>query len=58
MVRIPGIFCLNTDCKNYYEDNCMVFWEKNTLNISSHGACKDFEKGVFEGYKYADLESD
>lgn len=51
MSKIPGIFCLNSDCKHYYEDNCVKFFERNTLNILSDGKCADFEKGEFEGYK-------
>lgn len=49
---VPGIFCLNTSCKHYFEDNCMKFFEKSTLNISADGNCEDFESGENEGYKY------
>lgn len=48
--KIPGIFCLNANCKHYFEDNCTKFFEKSTLNISADGKCKDFEMGKNEGY--------
>lgn len=32
MGKLPGIFCLNTDCKHYFEDNCMK-WHQNHLRI-------------------------
>ena len=50
--KVPCIFCLNIKCKHYFEDNCMKFFEKNTLNISTNGECKDFVSGENEGYKY------
>lgn len=51
MNRLPGIFCLNSDCKHYFEDNCMKFLAKSMLNISTDRKCSDFEKGEYEGYK-------
>lgn len=57
MSRVPGIFCLNTDCEHYFEDNCMKFLEKGTLNISKNGECEDFEHGEYEGYKNVDIKS-
>lgn len=49
--RIPGIFCLNSRCKHYFEDNCTEFFQKHHLNISNDGKCKDFEEGENDGYK-------
>lgn len=49
-IKIPGIFCLNTNCKHYFEDNCTKFFEKSKLNISVDGKCEDFESGKNEGY--------
>ena len=49
---VPGIFCLNTNCKHYFEDNCMKFFEKSTLNISVDGRCENFENGENEVYKH------
>lgn len=49
---VPGIFCLNTNCKHCFEDNCVKFFEESKLNISVDGNCEDFENGKNEGYKY------
>lgn len=54
MSRVPGIFCLNSDCKHYFEDNCMKFFQENTVSISRNGKCGDFEKGEYEGYKHTE----
>ncbi len=59
MSKVPGIFCLNSNCKHYFEDNCMKFFEENTLNVSYDGKCGDFEQGEHEGYQYTESkESD
>ena len=50
MESVRGIFCLNSKCKNYYEDNCMKIFEDNTVHISEDGRCEDFEKGKYIGY--------
>lgn len=58
MSKVPGIFCLNTDCKHYFEDNCMKFFKENTLNIAIDGKCDDFEPGQCEAYKYTKMGAD
>ena len=50
MAGVRGIFCLNSDCKHYYEDNCMKILETNTVNISEDGMCADFKAGKYIGY--------
>ena len=45
MEKVRGIFCLNSKCKNYFEDNCMLILKKDMLRISESGTCKDFQKG-------------
>lgn len=50
MNKVRGIFCLNSKCKHYFEDNCMLIWETDTVHISSEGKCKDFEAGQHIGY--------
>lgn len=50
MKKIRGIFCMNCNCKHYFEDNCMLIWETDTVHISSAGRCEDFESGKHIGY--------
>lgn len=50
MYKVRGIFCLNSKCKHYFEDNCMLIWETDTVHISSEGECEDFEAGQHIGY--------
>ncbi len=48
---IRGIFCLNSECKHYFEDNCMHILEKDTISIGKDGKCDTFEKGIHPGYQ-------
>lgn len=48
-----GIFCMNSSCEHYFEDNCLLFYEKDTIEISKEGKCKSFKECVNEGYKLA-----
>ncbi len=48
--KVQGIFCLNSECENYFEDNCMKIFEEGTVNISKEGRCEDFKEGEYEGY--------
>lgn len=49
--KVPGVFCLNSKCEHYFEDNCTLFLNANTLNITEDGKCKDFKSGENIGYK-------
>lgn len=49
--KLQSIFCLNVDCENYFEDNCMKIFEDNTVHISESGKCEDFKEGEYIGYK-------
>ncbi|MDF2842497.1 MAG: hypothetical protein K0R00_923 [Herbinix sp.] len=48
---IRGIFCLNSECRHYFEDNCMHILEKDTISISRNGKCETFEIGINIGYE-------
>lgn len=50
MGKVRGVFCLNSQCKHYFEDNCMLIFEADTLHISENGQCEDFELGEHIGY--------
>lgn len=52
--KVAGVFCLNTKCKNYFEDNCMKLFENNTVHITADGRCEDFKSGRHIGYKVDD----
>lgn len=56
--RIPGIFCLNSGCRHYFEDNCTKFFQNHTLSISKDRMCADFEEGENEGYRRFDRKED
>lgn len=57
MEKVKGIFCLNSNCKNYFEDNCMMMFEKDTVHISESGKCEDFEEGQYFAYTDKDIIS-
>ena len=48
---IRGIFCLNSKCKHYFENNCMHILEKDTISVNHDGKCETFESGIHIGYK-------
>lgn len=50
MDKVTGICCLNTNCKHFYEDNCMRIFEEKTVDISENGQCENYEKGEYIGY--------
>lgn len=50
MNKIKGIFCLNSKCKHYFEDNCMLIQETGTVHISNTRQCEDLESGEYIGY--------
>lgn len=50
MHKIKGIFCLNSKCKHYFEDNCMLIQETGTVHISNTGQCEDLKPGEHIGY--------
>lgn len=49
-MKVRGIYCLNSKCANYFEDNCMKILETDTVNIDEEGKCKDFKKGQYIAY--------
>lgn len=51
---VPGIFCMNSNCKHYFEDSCLLFYEKETIEISYEGKCNSFKKGINEAYKLSE----
>lgn len=48
---VYGIFCMNSNCKHYYEDNCMFMFGQGSVSVSEDGMCKTFEKGKHEEYE-------
>lgn len=50
MNKVKGIFCLNSKCKHYFEDNCMLLLETGTVHVSIDGKCEDFKAGQHIGY--------
>jgi len=48
--KVRGIFCRNSKCKHYFEDNCMQILEKDTVAVNEDGMCETFELGVHIGY--------
>ena len=50
MHKIKGVFCLNSKCKHYFEDSCMLIQETGTVNISKTGKCEEFVAGEYIGY--------
>lgn len=49
-MKVRGIYCLNSKCVNYFEDNCMKILEADTVNIDEEGKCKDFRQGQHLAY--------
>lgn len=49
-MAIRGIFCLNSRCEHYFEDNCMKILQEDTVRISEEGNCEDFKQGINIGY--------
>lgn len=50
MEKVRGIFCLNSRCQHYFEDNCTLILETDTVHISESGPCEDFKAGRNIGY--------
>jgi len=44
------IFCTNSRCKYYFEDDCIKNLNNERVEINYDGKCETFEYGVFEGY--------
>lgn len=47
------VFCTDSDCKNYYEDNCMLILENKNINeVNPEGGnlCKHFTGGINDLY--------
>lgn len=46
-----NMMCENSECKHYWEDNCMRNMNEERINIDASGTCTTFEEGVNELYK-------
>ena len=51
MNRVRGIFCLNSNCKHYFETSCLKIFSDDSIDISEDGKCTSFEPGLCEGYR-------
>ena len=51
MSKVRGIFCLNSNCKHYFEDSCIKILKDDSIDVSEEGRCISFESGICEGYK-------
>lgn len=51
-----NMMCMNSECKHYFEDNCMRNIQEERIVINSYGQCKTFEKGVSECYQLFEEE--
>lgn len=52
------IYCQKSDCKHYFEDSCILSYEKEhwkhiivEIDCDGIGKCRKFEKGQNDGYK-------
>ena len=45
-----NMMCMNSKCKNYYEDNCMNNINEKRIEINGDGRCETFEEGTNELY--------
>lgn len=45
-----NIRCENSECKHYWEDNCMRNMLEERIDIDSNGTCITFEEGVNDLY--------
>lgn len=45
-----NMMCMNSECKYYWEDNCMRNMQEERIEINEEGKCETFEKGVNELY--------
>jgi hypothetical protein len=45
-----NMMCMNSDCKYYWEDNCMRNINEERIEIDENGKCETFEEGVNELY--------
>lgn len=57
-MKVRGIYCLNSKCVNYFEDNCIKILETDTVNIDEEGKCCDFKLGQHIGYQGDNEESE
>lgn len=46
-----NMMCTNSECKHYWEDNCMRNIYEERIEIDGNGMCITFENGVNELYK-------
>lgn len=52
-----NMMCMNTECKHYWEDNCMKNLDEERIEIDADGKCTTFEKGTNELYKQSILKA-
>ena len=52
------IHCENTECKHYFEDNCILNLDRKMICIDREGKCESFEQGKNEGYVAETKESE
>lgn len=45
-----NMMCINSNCKHYWEDNCMKNMNEERLEIDANGQCITFEEGISELY--------
>ena len=45
------IHCENTECVNYYEDNCMLDLNNKMVCLDKNGKCENMKPGVNECYQ-------
>jgi len=47
-------FCVNSKCKHYFEDCCMIYYDEDVENPEmqiGNEICEKFEKGMHKAYE-------
>lgn len=55
-----NMMCTNSNCVNYWEDNCMKNINEERIEINAEGICETFEEGIsplYAGQEAMDSES-
>lgn len=50
-----NMMCMNSECKHYWEDNCMKNINEERIEIDENGKCETFEKGISDLYNPSGL---
>ena len=45
------IYCINSDCENYWEDSCTINLENKMVSLDGNGKCENFKEGKSNYYK-------